>query len=59
MNCFSATDILLDQVELIGTIRSFDETAREALHAKVERVAKLEREMAVLRRRLESLQPAD
>ncbi|MBK7952182.1 MAG: amidohydrolase [Deltaproteobacteria bacterium] len=32
-------NILPDEVELIGTIRSFDEAARTALHAKIERVA--------------------
>jgi amidohydrolase len=32
-------NILPDEVELIGTIRSFDESARAALHAKIERVA--------------------
>jgi len=32
-------NILPEEVELIGTIRSFDEAARTALHAKIERVA--------------------
>ncbi len=32
-------NILPDQVEMIGTIRSFDEAARDALHAKIARVA--------------------
>jgi amidohydrolase len=32
-------NILPDRAELIGTIRSFDESVRDALHAKVERVA--------------------
>ncbi|MFO0691804.1 MAG: amidohydrolase [Myxococcota bacterium] len=32
-------NILPEEVELIGTIRSFDEAARSALHAKIERVA--------------------
>jgi amidohydrolase len=32
-------NILPDSTELIGTIRSFDESVREALHAKIERVA--------------------
>jgi amidohydrolase len=32
-------NIIPEQVELIGTIRSFDEQARDALHAKIARVA--------------------
>jgi amidohydrolase len=32
-------NIIPDRVELIGTIRSFDEAARSALHEKIERVA--------------------
>jgi amidohydrolase len=32
-------NIIPDQVEMIGTIRSFDEAARTALHEKIERVA--------------------
>jgi amidohydrolase len=32
-------NIIPDQVEMIGTIRSFDEAARTALHEKIERLA--------------------
>jgi amidohydrolase len=32
-------NIIPEQVEMIGTIRSFDEQARDALHAKIARVA--------------------